>query len=200
MPRGVNEAIEQLPDAQKSSLAQKYNEMADLAKSLQGDQVPDSQRLEVLARAVQLRDELKLALENASLTGGPLSAELARLDSVVGRLQAKTTSEVEIGRDMEGRRTRTEYIRMKANDAVVGGFHGIGRLMGAIMVVHSVEELAGVGRDAELGKVNIPQGALEIAHAAFGVSIGVRMARTTYRQALAGAGAKVAPGNSPSWP
>lgn len=192
MPRAVHDAIEHLPEARRSSLAQKYREMAELTAALDTDLVPDSQRLQVLARATELRDELRLALEETTgARPAALDVELARLDSVVQRLEAETVREVEIGRDLEGRRTRTEYIRMRQSDLVVRGFHALGRGMGAMMVIHSVEQLGAVAHDAALGDINLPEGALRVAHSAYGMSIGVRLAHTTYRQAMTGTGPRV---------
>lgn len=191
-PRGVLEAIEQLPEARRSSLAKKYREMAELTSSLEADVVPDAQRLQIFLRAIDLRNELRLALEEAGAARPPaLDAELARLNSVLQQFEAHTVRETEIGRDLEGRRTRTEYVKLRANDLIQKGFHSLGRGMGAVMVIHSVEELGDVARDVALGDANIPEAMLRVAHSAYGMHIGVRMARTTYSQLTAGTGGKV---------
>ena len=192
MPRGVHEALEQLPEARRRSLAQKYREMARHTAGLEGDRISDAQHLEVLARASELRNELRLVLEGiAGEARATLEAELARLESLVEQLESQTLSEETIGRDVEGRRTRTEYRRMRQNELVGRGFHGIGRGLGALMVLHSVEQLGGIGQDVAVGDINIPEGALRVAHSAYGMNIGFRLARTTYRQALAGTGSHV---------
>lgn len=191
-PRPVLEAIERLPETRRSSLAKRYREMAELTNTLEADVIPDAQRFKVMSHAIGLRNELQLAIQEAGGTPPPaLEAEVARLDSVVDQIKAQSVTQVEIGRDLEGRRTRTEYWRIRGNDLVQRGFHGLGRGMGAVMVIHSVQELGAVAQKIATGDANLPESMLRIAHSLYGMDIGVRMARTTYRQLTAGTGGKV---------
>lgn len=191
-PRPVLEAIDRLPEARRSSLAKKYREMAELTNTLEADVIPEAQRLQVMLRATELRNELQLAIQEAGGTPpAALEAEVARLTSVVEQVKAQTVSQVETGRDLEGRRTRTEYLRMRGNDLVQRGFHGLGRGMGAVMVIHSVQELGATAQDIATGDATLPESMLRISHSLYGMNIGVRMARTTYSQLTAGTGGKV---------
>ncbi len=191
-PRAVLEAIERLPEARRTSLAKKYREMAELTSTFETDVLTPRQRLEIMLKAIQLRNELGVALEEAG-TARPaaLETELARLNSVVEQIRAQSDSEFETSRDPEGRPTRTEYIRMRSNELIQKGFHGLGRGMGAVMVIHSVQELGTVAQDVALGDANLPEAMLRITHSVYGMDIGVRMARTTYKQLTTATGAKV---------
>lgn len=191
-PTEVITAIEGLPAAQRSALARQYRELTDLTGRLESGLVPPGEHLEVLARAMVLRDGLTAALAATTGTGRmAVETELARLNDVIGRLEAGTVRHVEVGRDIEGRTTRTEYLRMRQGEAIVRGFHNLGRAMGAMMVVHTVSELGAITDAAARGDLTLPEGAFRVAHAAYGMNIGVRLARSTFRQAMTGTGPRV---------
>jgi hypothetical protein len=192
VPREVTAAMESLPQELRQSLAAKYRELAELVGRLRSEVIPPTELLDAFARVTALRSELAAALaalpdtEPNRAARTALQQELVRVDEVTTRIRANTESEVQTGRDLEGRNTRTEYIR--ANAAIMRAFHGIGRGLGAVMVVHSVQGLGTVARDAASGNITIPEAVLRVAHSAYGISIGVRMARQTFSQAAAGAG------------
>jgi hypothetical protein len=185
MPTTVHTAIEALTDdARRTALARRYRELAELTRTMEGDTVPEGPRLEVEARARALLDELVAAREGLTGDGrGALDAEVTRLQGVVERLAAETERTTVTGRDVAGRPTRTEYVRLRQRLAVDRAFHGAGRALGAIMVIHAVE--GAVPTTTQEGEINIPQSALRAAHSALGMSIGVRMATTSFRQAMA---------------
>jgi hypothetical protein len=176
---------------QREALGREYRELSEIAARVEGGMVQPAQRLEVLARAITLRDALRRALPADGPARTTVEAELARINSVVERLEARTVKEVEIGRDTEGRQTRTEYIRLRQSELVGRGFHEAGRVMGALMVIHSVSEMGAIVDAAARDKLTIPEAVFRVAHTAYGMNIGVRMARTTFREAMAGTGAKV---------
>ena len=190
VPTDVLEAVP--AGEQRETLAREYRELSEIAGRVEGGMVQPAQRLEVLGRAIALRDALRRALPETGPARTAVEAELARITSVVERLEAGTVKEVEIGRDVEGRETRTEYIRLRQSELVGRGFHEAGRVMGALMVIHSVSEMGSIVDAAAREKLTIPEATLRVAHAAYGMNIGVRMARTTFREAAAGTGAKVA--------
>lgn len=195
-PRSVFEALESLPEARRRSLGEKYREMAERTRTFDAGLVPEGERLEVLARAMALRNELELAVEEAPADRRALfEGELERMRTAVNRLSADTVSVVELGRDILGRRTRTEYIRAAGNNLVVRGFHEMGRGFGALMVIHSVQELGELAGEASMGDVNLTEGALRLTHSAYGLNIGVRMVRATQaRIAAAQTAGRAAPG------
>lgn len=184
-PANVLAVIETLPEAQRSSLGARYRELAALTQALDSDNVPATRRAEFLLRARALRDELRTAVEaqGGAAADARLGNELRRLDTVVERLSAEGDSRIETGRDLDGRNTRTEYLRFLGPDPVAGAFHVVGRGMGALMVVHSIEELGTAAGGMASGDMNLPESALRASHAAYGLSIGVRLARATVNPA-----------------
>ncbi|MEO1335334.1 MAG: hypothetical protein AAFV29_06805, partial [Myxococcota bacterium] len=193
-PRSVVEALEGatgLSEGRRSALAQRYREMAELTHGIEGELVPENQRLELLGRARLLRDELRQAVEEMPQEGrAPLEAELGRINGVVARLGSDAETTSELGRDMEGRLTRTEITRLRhaqQGEAVVRGFHQVGRALGGLMVYHSVQELGTAAQDYEADQMNVPEALLRTAHAGYGINIGVRMVRAAPKP-VAGAG------------
>jgi hypothetical protein len=195
-PTDVLTAIETLPEAQRSTLGARYRELAALTEALAGDSVPAARRAEFLLRARALRDELRTAVDalGSSAPDPRLSGELRRLETVVERLSAEGDSRTVHGRDLEGRRTRTEYLRFLGPDPVAGAFHLVGRGMGALMVVHSIEELGDAAAGLASGDMNMLESGVRASHAAWGMSIGVRLARATVNPARTLVGGSVHPG------
>lgn len=194
MPRDLATAAEALPPAQRDALGRQYRELADLTRALESGQVPADRRVDVLARAMALRDQLQQwqgsAAEGQRATIG---GELARVEGIVNTLKAQAHTDVMTGRDAQGRITRTEFIRMGGTapagaDAAVRGFHAVGQAMGAMMVIHSVQEAVTAVAGGPDGNASVPERLLHTAHAAYGMHIGVRMATASLRQAAAGSG------------
>src|SRR5262249_58035818 len=137
---------EKLSEAQKKELAAKYNELGELTAKLKGVDVPDKLRLDALSRVEQLRGELKKMLEQIKPTEHDgakkaLEAEVARMDAALDKLKAETVKVGETaGRDARGRLTRTQYIKMRNRAFAETGAAIVGRGMGALMVIHSVQE------------------------------------------------------------
>ena len=194
MPRDLATAAEALPPAQRDALGRQYRELADLTRALESGQVPADRRVDVLARAMALRDQLQQwqgsAAEGQRATIG---GELARVEGIVNTLKAQAHTDVMTGRDAQGRITRTEFIRMGGTapagaDAAVRGFHAVGQAMGAMMVIHSVQEAVTAVAGGPDGNASVPERLLHTAHAAYGMHIGVSMATASLRQAAAGSG------------
>ncbi|HSN28957.1 MAG TPA: MBL fold metallo-hydrolase, partial [Kofleriaceae bacterium] len=182
MPRDVFKTIDKVPsnqlsDEEKSALAEKYRELAELTDKLEGTKVPDKDRFDILERARQLRGELQKTLDKVG-TQESLASELRRMDAAIKRLEAGTVKVGEkVSRDALGRLTRTEYIKMRNREIMEGTGEVLGRGMGALMVVHSIEELGGALDDAAKGNGSAPNLALRLTHSAYGVDMGLRMVR-----------------------
>lgn len=194
MPRDLATAAEALPPAQRDALGRQYRELTELTQALETGQVPADRRVDVLARAMALRDQLQQwhgsAAEGQRATIG---GELARVEGIVNTLKAQAHTDVTTGRDAQGRITRTEFIRMGGTapagaDAAVRGFHAVGQAMGAMMVIHSVQEAVTSIAGGPDGNASLPERLAHTAHAAYGMHIGVRMATASLRQAAAGSG------------
>lgn len=194
MPRELTSAAEGLPAAQRDALGRQYRELGELTQALESGQVPFERRVEVLAKATALRDQLRQWQASASEAQRPaIGGELARVEGIVNTLHAQARVDVLTGRDPQGRLTRTEFIRMGATapagaDAAVRGFHAVGQAMGAVMVVHSVQEAVSAAAHATDGNTPALETLLRESHAAYGMHIGVRMATASLRQAAAGSG------------
>ena len=177
VPRELLDALEKvdpkiLTPEQREALADKYTELAELTSKLDGVEVPDKDRLDILARAKQLRGELELALK-AVPEHEQLKAELARMDAAIKKLEAETLVVGEnVGRDARGKLTRTKYVKLR--EGVQKGAELLGKGMGALMVIHSVEELGGALTASD---ASAPQRALELTHSVYGIDMGIRMMR-----------------------
>jgi hypothetical protein len=180
VPRDLLDELDEIPEdqlstEQKDALAKKYRELSELTSKLDGVTVPEKDRLAILARAEQLRAELQNTLKNVG-EHEHLKAELARMDAAIQKLKAETQTVGEkVGRDARGRFTRTKYIKVK--EFVHEGAELLGKGMGALMVVHSIQELGTALDQAGKQDVNAPQVALELTHSAYGIDMGIRMVR-----------------------
>jgi hypothetical protein len=191
MPPDVLAVLNEIGDAaMRDSIAAKYRELADITAQLEGDMVPAANRAEILLRATELRTQLQLALEHAGSTTTasrtPIHTEVARLTRVIERLGVDAARERVSGRSIEGHPTETQYIRF--NEALGSGLHALGRGMGAVMVIHSIRELAVDTAHVAAGDMTLPESIFRLSHAAYGINLGVRMARTTMLQARSGVG------------
>lgn len=176
VPRTVTEALEKLTDSsadaeQKKALAEKYRLLAELTANLDENKVPEKDRLEILQRVKELRAEVQKTL--ARLSGdAALQAELQRLDTAIAKLEAQTETVADkMGRDVHGRLTRTRYIKVR-NLAL----ESFGRGMGALMVIHSVEEAYSTLQGGQ-GPATMPQVALGLTHSVAGMKMGLKMMR-----------------------
>lgn len=183
MPTVMFDAIKGLPEDRKAAIAKKYDELTALTGKLEDSKVPEADRLEVYAKAIALRDELvRLVADLSGDAKGVAERELVRLNHIVDMLGLETERTTEVGRDIAGRPTRTEYIRLRQNLKVDRAFHNAGRFLGAMMVIHSIE--GALPATTRSGDLNIPESAFKLAHSALGLEIGMRMASTSFRQSL----------------
>ena len=175
-PRGVSEAVQRLPEAQRAALEEHYRELAEAAKKFTGNEVPAERRVEILHKVEELRAALRqLATEVPADMRGPVDVEVQRLTGVIDELMKGVESQTVTGRDAEGRLTNTEYRMAKPPDRIDKAFARVGQVMGAVMVVHSVQGMAQTAAGVQAGQVNVPEAVFKFGHAAHSFSIGVRM-------------------------
>src|SRR6185437_10468873 len=107
-----------------------------------------------------------------------IEGETRRLQQVIDSLMRNVEIRSVTGRDEQGRVTKTEFRTLrKPSDVVDRSFARVGQLMGAMMVVHSVQELGTSLAGFQSGQVNLPETVFQVAHAGYNINIGLRMVR-----------------------
>ncbi|HET6209978.1 MAG TPA: DUF4157 domain-containing protein [Jatrophihabitans sp.] len=178
-PRPVSEAIAQLPQQQRDALERQYREITELVSQVSDGKMTARQHLDLLQRVETLRDDLRrMAAAAPAESRASIEAETRRLDEHVTTLMKDVEVKTETGRDEQGRVTKTEFRTLrKPADIVDKSFARAGQLMGALMVVHSVEDLATSMAGLQAGQINVPETLFSVAHAGYNLNIGLRMVR-----------------------
>jgi len=176
-PREVDAVVAGMPRELRDSIERQYRELRDIVRRFPDQSIPPTEHLEVLRRVEALRATLDQALANATPVGKvQLQAEIGRLDTQISTLMGLVETRVQTGRDAEGNITRTEMRSLRApSDNVDRAFGRIGQVMGAVMVIHSVEGLVRTAADVGSGTVGIPQATFQTASGALNLHIGLRM-------------------------